>query len=86
MMKFTKTLVAMILVLSMVLSMASMAMAEESAAAGTIKIGLIGPLTGAAASYGTSVKQGAEVAIEEVNALGGVQLELNPQDDEHEAE
>ena len=86
MMKFTKTLVAMILVLSMVLSMASMAMAEESAAAGTIKIGLIGPLTGAAASYGTSVKQGAEVAIEEVNALGGVQLELNPQDDEHDAE
>ena len=86
MMKFTKTLVAMILVLSMVLSMASMAMAEESAAEGTIKIGLIGPLTGAAASYGTSVKQGAEVAIEEVNALGGVQLELNPQDDEHDAE
>ena len=80
-MKFTKTLVAMILVLAMALSMSSIAMAE-----GAVKIGLIGPMTGAAASYGTSVKQGAELAVEEVNALGGVQIELNVMDDEHDAE
>lgn len=80
-MKFAKTLVAMVLVLAMALTMASVAMAED-----TIKIGMIGPLTGAAASYGTSVKQGMEVAVEEVNALGGVQIEVNPQDDEHDAE
>ena len=48
-MKFAKTLVAMVLALAMVLTMSSVAMAED---AGTIKIGLIGPMTGAAASYG----------------------------------
>lgn len=52
-------------------------------------IGGLGPLTGGAASYGVSVKQGAEVAIKEINAAGGVQvgdtaytLELNFADDE----
>ena len=35
-------------------------------------IGGIGPVTGDAASYGTSVKQGAEVAIKEINEAGGV--------------
>lgn len=56
-------------------------------------IGGIGPLTGGAASYGVSVKQGAEVAIEEINAAGGVSvgdkkilLELNFMDDEATAE
>ena len=37
-------------------------------------IGGIGPLTGDAASYGNSVKQGAEIAIEEINAAGGVKV------------
>lgn len=36
------------------------------------KIGAIGPLTGPAAAYGTSVKQGAEIAIKEINDAGGV--------------
>jgi branched-chain amino acid transport system substrate-binding protein len=60
---------------------------------GTFMIGGIGPLTGGAASYGTSVKQGAEIAIEEINAAGGVivgdekiKLELNFMDDEAAAE
>lgn len=35
-------------------------------------IGGIGPLTGSAADYGYSVKQGAEIAINEINAAGGV--------------
>ena len=35
-------------------------------------IGAIGPVTGSAASYGLSVKQGAQVAIDEINAAGGV--------------
>ncbi len=55
----------------------------------TFVIGGMGPLTGAAASYGISVKQGAEIAIEEINAAGGVvvgdtsyTLELNFVDDE----
>ncbi len=40
----------------------------------TITIGTTGPLTGGAASYGISVKQGAEIAIEEINKAGGVKL------------
>jgi ABC-type branched-chain amino acid transport systems, periplasmic component len=35
-------------------------------------IGGIGPITGPAASYGISVKQGAEIAIQEINDAGGV--------------
>ena len=60
---------------------ASMAMAD-----GAIKIGEIGPLTGAAAIYGTAVANGAQIAIDELNALGGQQYELNAQDDEADAE
>lgn len=49
---------------------------ETSAAAGTetFLIGGIGPLTGSAASYGISVEQGAWVAIDEINAAGGVKV------------
>jgi branched-chain amino acid transport system substrate-binding protein len=56
---------------------------------GAFLIGGIGPLTGEAASYGTSVKQGAEIALAEINEAGGVEvdgkkikLELNFMDDE----
>ena len=55
-------------------------------AAAPLKIGGIGPLTGGAAIYGVAVKQGAELAVEEINALGGMQFELNFQDDEHDPE
>lgn len=58
-----------------------------SEATDVIKIGGIGPLTGSASSYGISVKQGAEVAIDEINAAGGVegkQLELIFEDDEND--
>lgn len=40
----------------------------------TFLLGGSGPLTGAAASYGTSVKQGAEIAIQEINDAGGAQV------------
>lgn len=58
---------------------------DASTAAGTFKIGGIGPLTGDAASYGISVKQGAQVAVDEINAAGGIDgmmLELLFEDDE----
>ncbi|MBS3176061.1 penicillin-binding protein activator [Candidatus Woesearchaeota archaeon] len=38
----------------------------------TIKIGFIGPLTGDTASLGTTLRDGAEIAVEEINAKGGV--------------
>jgi branched-chain amino acid transport system substrate-binding protein len=59
---------------------------DDSAAAGTYKIGGTGPLTGGAAIYGNAAKNGATIAVEEINALGGIQFELNYQDDEHDAE
>ena len=51
-----------------------------------LKIGMIGPLTGDAAVYGNAVKVGMEIAVEEINAQGGLQIELNCQDDAHDAE
>ncbi len=56
-------------------SAASNDAAGTDAASGAVfKIGGIGPLTGAAAAYGISVKQGAQVAIDEINQAGGVQV------------
>ena len=60
--------------------------AAGATSAASLKIGGIGPLTGGAAIYGVAVKQGAELAVEEINALGGMQFELNFQDDEHDPE
>ena len=52
----------------------------------TLKIGVIGPFTGAAAIYGNACKYGAQVAAEQINAQGGVQIELLNEDDEHDPE
>ena len=59
---------------------------ESEAPSGAIKIGGSGPLTGPAAVYGNAVKTAAEMAVEEVNAKGGVQFELQFEDDKHDAE
>jgi branched-chain amino acid transport system substrate-binding protein len=55
----------------------------------TFKIGGIGPITGGAAVYGNAVKNGAQIAIDEINAAGGIngaQIEYKFEDDEHDAE
>lgn len=54
---------------------------QQSESAGTYKFGGIGPLTGEAAIYGNAVKNGATIAVEEINALGGVQINLDFEDD-----
>ena len=41
----------------------------------TIKIGSAGPLSGSASIYGQAVKKGVELAIEEINAAGGVNVD-----------
>lgn len=51
-----------------------------------LRIGGVGPLTGGAAIYGNAAKGGAEIAAEEINALGGLQIELRYEDDAHDAE
>ena len=50
------------------------------------KVGGIGPVTGGAAVYGQAVKNATELAVNEINALGGVQFEFQFEDDEHDAE
>ena len=60
--------------------------AAAADAAGTVKIGMSGPLTGGASAYGLAVKAGMEVAVEEINAKGGLQIEFNAQDDEADGE
>ena len=59
--------------------------AAEGAA--TIKIGCSGPLTGGASIYGTAVKQGAEIAVAEINeANPDLQIEFKMEDDEADGE
>ena len=58
--------------------------AESTAAA--FKIGGTGPLTGDAAIYGNAVKNGAQIAVDEINAEGGIQIEWNMEDDENDPE
>lgn len=64
--------------------------ATEGGAEGTaFRIGGIGPVTGGAAVYGQAVKNAAQLAVDEINAAGGIngaQIEFNFQDDEHDAE
>ena len=43
-------------------------------------------MTGGAAVYGQAVKNATELAVNEINALGGVQFEFQFEDDEHDAE
>lgn len=66
------------------------AAADNGAASGSVfKIGGIGPTTGGAAVYGLAVQHGAEIAVEEINAAGGIngyQVEFKFQDDEADAE
>ncbi len=39
-----------------------------------ITLGMIGPLTGSVAVYGTHIANGVDLAVEEINAAGGVTL------------
>ena len=62
---------------------------SEASSDKVFKIGGIGPVTGAAAVYGLAVKNGAQIAVDEINADGGIngyQIEFNFQNDEHDAE
>ena len=59
----------------------------SGSAGGTFTIGVIGPLTGGAAIYGTNVLNAAQIAVDEINALGGdIQLNLISADDVHDPE
>ena len=60
---------------------------EDGGLKGTLKLGMIGPLTGGAALYGQAVTDGAKIAVEEINAIDAAfQIDYNAMDDEHDAE
>ena len=66
-------------------SSASSESASASSEGETFKIGGIGPITGGAAVYGIGVMNGAQIAVDEINAAGGIngyQIEYQFQDDE----
>ncbi|MDD3381952.1 MAG: ABC transporter substrate-binding protein [Bacilli bacterium] len=60
----------------------------------TIRFASIGPLTGQVSVYGNAVKEGIELAVEEINAAGGITLEggvkklvsFEMLDDEHDGD
>lgn len=63
---------------------------KDNAVSGdAFRIGGIGPTTGGAAVYGQAVANGAQIAVDEINAAGGINgkmIEFKFQDDEHDAE
>lgn len=70
--------------------LAALALAASSAACGggeesnTTPIAVVGPITGQYASFGQQMKNGAELAVEDINAAGGVlgkKLDLDVGDD-----
>lgn len=51
------------------------ASSDSAAASGdTITLGVIGPMTGSLAVYGTHVSNGAELAVEQINESGGISV------------
>ena len=54
----------------------------EPTAQAAFKLGFSGPLTGDASVYGLAVQHAVEIAVEEINDQGGVQFEVNAQDDQ----
>ncbi|WP_069997228.1 ABC transporter substrate-binding protein [Cellulosilyticum sp. I15G10I2] len=79
-----KKLMAMGLSMVMALGLAGCGAKE----AGTVKLGLITPKTGQVAQYGIAVENAVKIAVEEVNAAGGVggkQVELISYDNKADA-
>ena len=79
-----KKLLALLMAVVMIAALSSAAFAADEQ---VFKLGGVGPLTGGAAIYGNAHNNGAQIAVDEINALGeGITFEFNFQDDEHDAE
>ena len=76
-MKHMKKVFCLFMAIAMTVSMlvgcgSSSGSGEGSNDGATVKLGLIGPMTGDYANYGTSTRDGAQVAVDEINEAGGV--------------
>ncbi len=83
-----KKVIAGVMAFAMVFSLASCGGADYTAENTEYVIGFSGPLTGAAAVYGVAVQNSAQMAVDEINAAGGlngVTFKLIATDDTHDA-
>ena len=69
--KFMK-IACMLMALAMVLTCTACGSKKAAGDDNDVLLGLIGPMTGDYANYGTSVRDGAQIAVDEINAAGGV--------------
>ena len=91
---FVKKFMVIALALAMVFTFAACGGSSDGGSddggdsgAAVLKIGSSGPLTGGASIYGTAVKQGAEIAVAEINeANPDLQIEFKMEDDEADGE
>ncbi len=78
-----RKMLTFVMALTLLVSLCSVfALADD----GAFKVGGTGPLTGGAAIYGNAAMNGAQIAVDEINAEGGIQFELKYEDDSHDAE
>jgi len=72
--KFLVLLLVLVVSLSLVACSGGDQSGEEGEATGPdeIRIGLVGPMSGPGAQYGAAMKEAAELAVEEINAAGGI--------------
>lgn len=84
-----KKVFCVVIAVMMVMMLAACGQGETKQSGDSILLGGIGPLTGGYANYGLSVQHGAQLAVDEINANGGVngkQLALSFQDSQGDPE
>ena len=83
-----KKIISLVLCVVMLLGASALCLTSCKKDEGTIKLGFSGPLSGEAAMYGIAVKNSAQMAVDEINANGGldgIKFELIYRDDVHDA-
>ena len=97
--KFLSVVLSLVLVFTALVSCSNKSVVEDSSQnptsiekeknSNTFKIGGIGPITGGAAVYGLAIKNGIQIAVDEINSNGGINgysIDYRFGDDEHDAE